>query len=132
MNQFSKRAARRLIQRALVLVARDKHVRQHIREARMTTLWIIEDWNFAWTVVLDRGRIEFERRPSRRPDLTISWRSVDEFFRQVDDGVGAESAFDSQGVEEFRRFAEPLRKAFLLSLRHVLANPVDDAGVSLL
>ncbi len=132
MNKLSKRATRRLIQRALVLLARDKHVRQHLREARMTTLWVLEDWNFAWTIVLDRGKIEFERRPSRRPDLTISWPSVDEFFRQVDDGVAAEGKFDSPGEEEFRRFAEPLRKAFLLSLRHVLANPVDDAGVSLL
>src|SRR5438128_9637996 len=50
--QLSKRAARRLIQRALVLTGRDRHVREHIREARLTMLWVLEDWGFAWTVHL--------------------------------------------------------------------------------
>jgi len=76
MNQFSKRAARRLIQRALVLLRRDKHIRQRLREARATTLWVLADWDFAWTVVLSGGRIEFERRPSKQPDLTFSWRTA--------------------------------------------------------
>jgi hypothetical protein len=132
MNQFSKRAARRLIQRAFVLVARDKHLRQHIREARLTTLWVLEDWNFAWTAVFDRGRIDFERRPARQPDLTLSWRTAQEFFDQVEDGVAPEGGFQIQGKQEYCRLFGPLLKGFLLLLRHVIANPVDDAGESLL
>ena len=76
----SKRAARRILQRAYVLTGRDRTLRQHIREARFTTLWILEDWDFAWTVIVDRGRIEFERRPAKHPDLTFSWPTADGFF----------------------------------------------------
>jgi len=132
MNQYSKRAARRLIQRAVVLLGRDKHVRQHLREARLTTLWILADEDFAWTVVLGGGRIEFERRPAKQPDLRLAWRTAEEFFQHVDEGVAPEGSFEFQGKQEHRRFSEPLLKGFLLSLRHVLANPVDDAGESLL
>lgn len=129
---LSKRAARRLIQRALVLLGRDKHVRQHLREAHATTLWVLEDWDFAWTVILKGGKIEFERRPARQPDLAFSWRTANEFFQQVEDGVAPEGSFPMQGKQEHRRIGESLLKGFLLSLRHVLANPVDDAGESLL
>lgn len=132
MTQFSKRAARRLIQRALVLVARDKRLRQHFRETRLTTLWVLEDWNFAWTVVFDRGRIEFERRPARQPDLTLSWPTAQEFFDQVEDGASPEGSFQFQGKEACRPPFEPVLKGFLRMLRHVIANPVDDAGESLL
>jgi hypothetical protein len=76
----SKRAARRLIQRALVLTGRDKQLRQHLREARLTTLWILEDWDLVWTVIIDRGKIEFERRPAKHPDLTLTWQTANEFF----------------------------------------------------
>jgi hypothetical protein len=132
MTQFSKRAARRLIQRALVLAARDKHLRQHIREARLKTLWVLEDWNFTWTVVFDRGRIDFERRPARQPDLTFSWRTAQEFFDQVQDGAVPEGGFQYQGKQEYFRPFGPFLKGFLLLLRHVIANPVDDTGESLL
>ena len=128
---FSKRAARRLIQRAFVLAGRDKRVRQHIREAHLTTLWIIQDWNFAWTVVLHRGRLEFERRPAKTPDLSLTWRTAAEFFNQVEAGVPAPSVFELEGKQELRRFYAPVLKGFLASLRHVLSNPVDDKGESL-
>lgn len=76
----SKRAARRIIQRAFVLTGRDKQFRQHIREVRLTTLWALEDWELIWTVIINRGKIEFERRPTKHPDLTLSWPTADEFF----------------------------------------------------
>ena len=64
---ISKRAARRLIQQAIVLTGRDLSVRQHIREVQLATLWVLEDWNFEWTVNLDRGKVRFDRRPARAP-----------------------------------------------------------------
>ena len=67
LQELSRRAARRLIQRATVLAGRDRNVRQHIREARVTMHWVLEDWGFGGTVILDRGRINFDRRPVRHP-----------------------------------------------------------------
>ena len=43
---LSKRGARRAIQRAFVRVGRERAIRQHLREAELTTLWTIEDWGF--------------------------------------------------------------------------------------
>jgi hypothetical protein len=129
---LSKRAARRLIQRAFVLAGRDKRLREHIREAHLTTLWVLEDWNFAWTVALNRGRIEFERRPAKKPDLTLTWGSAAEFFHQVERSPVAESDFQVSGRQELRRFSEAVLKAFFKTLGCVLRNPVDDAGESLL
>jgi hypothetical protein len=129
---FSKRAARRMIQRAFVLLGRNKHLRQHIREAHLTTLWVLEDWNFVWTVIFDRGRIEFERRPAKKPDLAFTWRTAGAFLRQVEEGSAPEGSFELAGNQELRRFSEPLLKGLLESLRHVLRNPVDDVGESLL
>jgi len=76
----SKRAARRILQRAFVLTGRDRALRQHIREARFTTVWILEDWDLVWTVIIDRGKIDFERRPARHPDLTLTWPTAVDFF----------------------------------------------------
>lgn len=130
--RFSKRAARRLIQRAFVLTGRDKHVRQHIREAHLTSLWVLREWNLAWTVVLDRGRVEFERRPARKPDVTLTWDTAENFFSQVEGSTSPDGGFDLAGTQELRSFVETLRKGFFASLRHVLRHPVDDAGESLL
>ena len=129
---FSKRAARRLIQRAFVLAGRDKRVHQHLREANLTTLWLLEDWNLSWTVVLERGRLDFERRPAKQPDLVFVWHNAEGFFREVQDSSPEAENFELQGDRQLRRFSEPLLKGFLASLRHVLANPVDDMGESLL
>ena len=125
---ISKRAARRLIQRAWVLAARDKHLRQHFREIRLTTLWVLEDWNLAWTAVFDRGKIHFERRPAKQPDMTFCWPTAQAFFEQVNDGIAPEDGFQFEGTQEHRRLFAPLLKGFLTLLRHVIANPVDDAG----
>ena len=164
----SKRAARRIIQRAFVLAGRDKPLRQHIREARFTTLWILEDWDLAWTVIVDRGKLEFERRLAKHPDLTFSWPTADKFFTSVafsfrsrnpgrgvppvsfqsedplprprdrndkdasDNGASPESPLRLTGNLELRRVAHYLLNCFLGHLGHVLRNPVDGAGESLL
>jgi len=161
----SKRAARRIIQRAFVLTGRDRQLRQHIREIRLTTLWILEDWDLVWTVNIDRGRIEFERRPAKHPDLTLSWQTAEEFFSRAGqsfrpraeqrggispppEGVspkeaprcardGSESGLPESSPKlaenpELRRVATNLLKSFLGNLGHVLRNPVDGAGESLL
>jgi len=126
-SQLSKRAARRLIQRALVLTGRDRHVREHIREARLTMLWVLEDWGFAWTVHLDRGKIEFDRRPAKKPDVTLTWRTAPEFFETEKENWRAES-FEYSGPQELMRTLERLYHSFSVSLGGVLRNPVDENG----
>jgi hypothetical protein len=127
-KSLSKRAARRIIQRAFVLMGREKPARQHIRESQLTTLWIIEDWDLAWTVYLNRGRFEVERRPAKRPDVTLTWPTAEGFFAEVEgtgDGTQRVQMIPTSGQQ---RFFEPLLRGFFASLRHVLANPVDDVG----
>ncbi|MGD0124954.1 MAG: hypothetical protein ABSF46_06325 [Terriglobia bacterium] len=147
----SKRAARRIVQRAFVLTGRDRHLRQHIREVRLTTLWILEDWDLVWTVIIDRGRLEFERRPVKHPDLVFNWGTASEFFASASDdrrgaalvaGLGqplrpplhsdTQSALTLSGNVELRRIASNLLHCFLGHLGHVLRNPVDGVGESLL
>jgi hypothetical protein len=128
----SKRAARRIIQRAFVLTGRDRQLRQHIREARLTTLWLVEGWDLVWTVTIDRGKIEFERRPAKQPDLTISWQTANEFFSRARESASPESKLELAGNIELRRVASQLLKCFFGYLGHVLRDPVDDVGESLL
>jgi hypothetical protein len=128
----SKRAARRILQRAFVLTGHDRQLRQHIREARFTTLWTLEDWDLVWTVIIDRGKIEFERRPAKQPDLTLSWQTANEFFSCARGNASPESRLELAGDLELRRVASNLLKCFLGHLGHVLRNPVDGAGESLL
>ncbi len=137
---FSKRAARRVIQRAFVLAGRDRVVRQHIREARLTTRWVLEDWNLEWTLILDRGKLDFERRPARRADLVITWTSASAFFREVQSatrsrggfGVSAgqygEATAKLNGDARSVKILEPVYFSFCAALREVLANPVDENG----
>jgi hypothetical protein len=129
---LSKRAARRIIQRAFVLMGRDKVLRQQIRESEITTLWIVEDWELEWTVFLHRGRFEVERRPAKHPDVTLAWPTAEEFFQQVDRSGDAGVQFQILPAQERRRFFDTLLRGFFACLRHVLANPVDDVGESLL
>lgn len=127
-KNLSKRAARRIIQRAFVLMGREKPMRQHIRESQLTTLWMIEDWDLAWSVHLNHGRFEVERRPAKRPDVTLTWPTAEEFFKEVEaagDGTHCVQMVPASGQQ---RFFHPLLRGFFESLRHVLANPVDDVG----
>lgn len=128
---LSKRAARRMIQRAIVLLGRDRHIHQHVREARMVTLWMLEDWKFAWTVEFDRGKVHFERRPAKRPDLTLTWQAAEQFFRQIASGGLAEEGFEVEGEASLRRFLLPIWRAFGKIMSGVLQNPFDDEGNSL-
>ena len=131
---LSRRAARRLIQRAFVLAGRDRHVRQHIREAHLTTLWVLEDWDFVWSVLLERGKLSFDRRPSRKPDSTFTWQTAAEFFAQIEQGNLVErdnlkdEGFGYEGLPGLKRTFEPLFRVFAEALREVLRNPVDENG----
>ncbi len=131
-HRFSKRAARRLIQRAFVLVERDKHVRQHIREVQLTSVWVLEDWDLSWTVLISRGHIEFDRRPAKHPDLILRWNSAEDFFNQAETGTPVPEQVIVEGEPALRRAAGPVSKALFRSLGSVLRHPVDDQGESLL
>lgn len=131
-KSLSKRAARRMIQRTFVLVHRDRQAHQHLREARLATQWAIEDWDLEWSVILDRGRLEVDRRAAKKPDLVFRWRSAAEFFRHVESGKPPEEGFSMEGAREVRKFSDPLLKSFIKWLYHVCKNPVDDLGESLL
>lgn len=131
---LSRRAARRLIQRAWVLAGRDRTARQHFRELRLATLWTLEDWDFAWTVFFERGRLTFDRRPAKSPDVTFTWRSATEFFNQVEgDRLPALSSSEDEGFRfegplELRRTLDPVCRAFAAALSQVLRDPVDENG----
>ena len=129
---LSKRAARRAIQRAFVLVGRDRRICQHLREADLTTLWLLEDWGLEWTVVLDHGRLEFHRGRVGKPNLTFAWRTAEAFFSQIETGRPVEGAFEWVGDAGWKKLSEPLYDAFCGSLRGVLHHPIDDAGERLL
>jgi hypothetical protein len=128
---LSKRAARRLIQRTFVLVGRDRHIRQHVREASLRTLWVIEDWKFAWSIELDRGKVRFERRPPKRPDLTLTWPTAEQFFREIERGSTAEERCEITGKLEWRKFLEPVCRAFSRIMAGVMKYPFDDEGTRL-
>ena len=125
---LSKRAARRIIQRAFVLAGRDRNVRQHIREAEVTSLWIIEDWHLAWTLLVRRGRVEFDRHPTRKPDLTLTWRTAEDFVKESEAGERGQERSEVTGNLALRRFIEPVWRAFGVSLGGLLRNPVNGSG----
>jgi hypothetical protein len=127
-SRLSKRAARRIIQRAFVLAGRDRNVRQHIREAEVTSLWIIEDWHLTWTLLVHRGRVEFDRHPTRQPDLTLTWRTAEDFFKEFGAVERGQDLSQVTGNLALRRFTEPICQAFWASLRELLRNPVDGSG----
>jgi len=144
-GSLSKRAARRLIQRAFVLAGRDRVVRQHIREAQLTTLWVLEDWHLQWTLVLHHGKFNFERRRAKNPDLILTWKTATAFFTDAQaasrarpwvsaagNETGAASAIQLNGDPSQQRVLEPVYYAFCAALREVLAKPVDENGDPLL
>ena len=131
-TSLSKRAARRIIQRTFVLMGKDKVLRQLIRESEITTVWMIEDWELEWTVLLRRGKFEVERRQSKRPDITLTWPTAEEFFRQVDRTGDASVQVQMTPEQEHPRFFETLLRGFFSTLRSVLENPVDAVGQNLL
>lgn len=126
-SAISKRAALRLIQRAVVLTARNRSVRQHIREARIATLWILEDWHLEWTVNLDRGKVHFDRRPTRRPDVTLTWSNTEEFFTNIQEGRAPDNSLAMEGDPGLRAWVDLVYRTFCRSLQEVIEYPFDDA-----
>ena len=127
---LSRRAARRLIQRALVLVGRERNLRQHLRAVHLTSLWRLDDWDFEWTVTLDRGKVLFDRRPVKNPDVTVSWTEAKQFIEWAEKGSGAEQQ-KIEGDLENSRTVEMVCRAFRKALGDVLRFPFDDDGVRL-
>jgi hypothetical protein len=129
---LSKRAARRVIQRAFVLLGRDRSIRQHLREARLNTLWTIEDWGLEWTVSIEHTKFEFHRGRTGRPDVTYVWQRAEDFFKLVETGASPAETFDSEGSREIQKLLGPVLAAFAKSLNGVLQHPFDDVGERLL
>ena len=129
---LSKRAARRLIQRAWVLVGRDRTIRQHLREASLSMLWVLEDWDLEWTVVLDRGCLEFYRGRVGKPQATFRRPTAAEFFAEIETWSAAKNPPRFVGDPVWRKLIEPVFTQFAASLRSVVANPIDDDGVKIL
>jgi hypothetical protein len=130
-SALSKRAARRLIQRALVLAGRDAHLHAAIRKAQVTMLWALEDWELEWSVVLRHGRVVYDRRPARQPDLTLAWPAALEFFAEAQEGFREERHPILRENAEWAKVMVPLARTFFRQLRHVLQFPVDEAGTRL-
>jgi hypothetical protein len=127
---ISKRAAQRLIQRALVLAGRSRNVRQHLREADLDSVWTIEDWNLDWAVGIRRGKLDFDRRLPHRPDLQVRWATAEGFFAEA--GKSGASQVQYEGPWEARRTWDVVHAAFRTALGNLLLNPVDEDGRSLL
>ncbi len=130
-TDLSKRAARRLVQRAFVLLGRNKNVRQHIREVHVKMMWVLEDEGFEWAVLLDRGKIQFDRRPVKNPDITLTWARGEAFFESARSGRDQPDDFTIEGPQELRRLTELIWRAFREELGNVMRYPVDEDGVRL-
>ncbi len=128
---LSKRAARRLIQRAVVLAGRDAHLHALIRQAQAATRWEIEDWELEWSVELKHGKPLYDRRPARRPDALLVWESAAEFFAEAEEGFRESRHPDLAAQPEMAKFVFPLARTFFRQLRHVLQVPVDEEGTRL-
>ncbi len=131
-TSLSKRAARRIIQRTFVLMGRNKTVKQLIRESDLTMVWIIEDWELEWTVLLRHGKFEVERRQAKHPDATLYWPTAVEFFSQVDRHTSTNIQVQITPEPVQKRFFDTLLRDFFSTLRLVLENPVDAVGQNLL
>lgn len=131
-RDISKRGARRLIQRAFVLVGREKAIRQHLREVELVSHWALEDWGLEWTVVLDHGAVEFHRGRVGRANVKYSWPSAASFFAQLRNGVAPTEDLALESHPAHARTLEPVFAAFQAALRKVLLDPVDDSGDPLL
>jgi hypothetical protein len=131
-TSLSRRAARRIIQRTFVLMGKDRALRQLIRDSEITTVWAIEDWDFEWSVYLDRGKFEFERRQSKHPDVTLTWPTAVIFFQQVDNARDASLSAQITPDQKRSQLFAVLLRGFFSNLRAVLENPVDAVGQNLL
>ena len=131
-TSLSKRAARRIIQRTFVLLGKDKTIKQLIRETEMVTVWMIEDWELEWTLILHKGKFEIERRQAKHPEVTLSWPTAVEFFAQVDRPASANVQVRMTPEPTQHRFFDTLLRGFFSTLHRVLEDPVDAVGQNLL
>lgn len=131
-SALSKRAARRVIQRAFVLVGRDKALRQNLRSVVLTTRWMIEDWGLEWTVVVDEGHLEFHRGHVGKAQVSSIWKSGDDFLGQFVNGTSPGDGFELECEPALRRVVDLLFGAFGKKLKAVLDEPIDDDGVRLM
>jgi hypothetical protein len=134
-QDLSHRAARRVIQRVFVLAGRSRSLREHIRTLCFETLWVIEDWDFGWTVRVDQGRLEFSRRPTKRPAVTFLWPALAEFTHQLEAQLllrDLDTGFIHTEDPKLRKAALALYSAFIPLLRQVLADPFDEDGTPLI
>lgn len=131
-SSLSKRGARRVIQRAVVLIGRDKALRQKLRSVELTTRWLIEEWGLEWTVVVDQGHIEFHRGHVGKAQVNILWKTGDHFLGQLEAKSAPTEGFELECEPGLRRVVDMVFQSFLGTLRKVLVDPVDDAGVRLL
>jgi len=131
-GSLSKRGAQRLIQRAIVLAGRNRNVKQQIREVDLTTVWSIEDWDLEWAVSIRRGKLDFDRRVPRRPDIQVRWPTAEVFFAEAGDPRAAgPSQVQYEGPPQMRRMWDVLHQTFRAALGEVLENPVDEDGTRL-
>ncbi|HXJ91811.1 MAG TPA: hypothetical protein VMT20_02890 [Terriglobia bacterium] len=128
---LSKRAAQRLIQRALVLAGRSRNVRQHIREADFASVWSIDDWGLEWAVAIRHGKLDFDRRLPHRPDIRVSWPTAESFFQEADAPRLGSSLMQYEGPPGARRMWDIIHQEFRAALADLLQNPVDQDGRSL-
>lgn len=77
---------------------------------------------------MDRGKVRFERRPSRSPDMTLSWPEAADFFASIQEGRTPDGALAMEGNVVFRTYVDLVYKSFCRSLEQVIKYPVDDAG----
>lgn len=128
---LSKRGARRVIQRAVVLMGRDKALRQKLRSVQLTTRWMIEDWGSEWTIIVDQGHIEFHRGHVGKAQVSILWKTGEDFLAHLEAKSMPADEFELECEPALRRVVDLLFQTFTVTLRSVLADPVDDDGVRL-
>jgi hypothetical protein len=128
---LSKRAARRLIQRAFVLVVRTRAIRQPLRDVDINTWWLIEDWGLDWTIVYDHGKLEYHRGKAGKPHLIYTWRTAEDFLKCVENCSLTGDGFECEGDLALQRISTPVFKAFLGEMRELIRYPVDADGESL-
>jgi len=130
-TSLSKRGARRVIQRAFVLMGRDKALRLKLRSVELTTRWTVEEWGLEWTVIVAAGHFEFYRGRVGKAQVQVRWNAGGDFRAHLESGNAPGEGFQLDCKPAARRHMDVVFKAFLGSLRKVLEDPVDDDGVRL-
>ena len=89
---------------------------------------MLEDWNFEWTVMIDRGKVRFDRRPARAPDITLTWPEAAAFLAAIEEGRTPDDSRVAAGNLDLLTYVEPVYRSFCRLLEQVIQYPIDDAG----